>query len=211
MNTLFAFLLFLGPQLAADDVLSWYPLQVGHQWVYDCTVKNGDKPVGAYVDRTTAIVTVQEHIPTPEGLVIISSVQGQRDGHPATNVGCTFDKVPLLLRNSCVYPLHREAWDGEARTFKPEFPTYQKQISPLFCFPLKTGASWKGTGDWEWTVQGIGPMKEGPQDIPADAFRLMPQQGGSTVYVWFVKSIGPVAFWSWHHGTYTEIFEKLRK
>jgi hypothetical protein len=28
--------------MGAADPLSWFPLKVGHRWVYDCVSKNGD-------------------------------------------------------------------------------------------------------------------------------------------------------------------------
>lgn len=189
------------------EPLDWFPLQVGHRWVYDCVSKTGDiaHPI---VSRWTATVTVRELIPTKEGLVVLRAVT--LDGAPNPPGGWRWDDVPLLVRGLCVYPLYREGWDTQKRVFTPGFSEYIKEISPMFCFPLRTGATWKGTGDWAWTVEGTGPISLGPQDIPAGAIRLKSEQSGSTQYVWFLPGVGPVASWSWHNGTYTEGFERLR-
>lgn len=211
MRVVIACLLAITPCLAADDVFSWFPLQEGHQWVYECTVKSGESPAKAYVDRSSAIVTVNEQVQTSKGIVVLFSVQEQRDGHVAQSTPCGIHKFPLLVRDSCVYKLTADLWDRVMRAFKPNFEAHLREESPDFCFPLQTGSTWKGTGDWAWTVEGTGPVKGGPQDVASDTIRLMTQQGGSTMYVWFQKGVGPVASWSWHHGSYTERIEELRR
>jgi hypothetical protein len=194
--------------IGAADALSWLPLQVGHRWVYDCVSKNGDIR-NPEVSRWTATITVRKQIPTNEGLVVVRSVT--IEGAPNPSGGWPWDKVPLLVRGDCVYPLYPEGWDMRKRAFTPGFSAYIKHISPMFCFPLRTGATWKGAGDWAWIVEGTGPISQGSRHIAADAFRLKSQQSGSTDYVWFRAGVGPVASWSWHNGTYTEGFEKLRR
>jgi hypothetical protein len=207
MRRLLACVLLWTPWLAGDDISSWYPLEVGHRWVYDCVAKDGDRRKPD-VWRWTATVTIDEHIPTGEGLVVIRSMK--LEGTPNPPKGWGWQSLPLLLRGECVYELHPEAWDHAKRIFTPEFANYIKEISPMFCFPLRVGASWKGTGDWTWTVGGTGLTPNGPPGIVSDAFRLRSEQSGSTVYVWFRKGAGPLAWWSWHNGTYTEGLATLR-
>jgi len=208
MSRIFLWLLLGLNAVGANQPLSWFPLRVGHRWVYDCVSKHGDIRHPS-VSRWTATITVREQIPTKEGLVVLRTVT--LDGAPNPPGGWLGASVPLLMRGDCVYPLYREGWDMQKRAFTPGFSGYIKEISPMFCFPLRMGATWKGTGDWGWTVEGTGPISRGPQDIPADAFRLKSQQSGSTMYVWFLPDVGPVASWFWHNGTYTEGFEKLRR
>lgn len=208
MRRVLLWLLLAANVFGAADPLSWLPLQVGHRWVYDCVSKSGHVR-NPEVSRWTATITVRERIPTKEGLVVIRSVA--LDGAPNPPGGWPWAYFPLLVRGNCVYGLYPEAWDMQKRTFTPGFSVYLKQSSPMFCFPLRTGATWKGTGDWAWTVEGTGPTPRGPRNIAADAIRLKSQQSGSTVYVWFRRGIGTVASWSWHNGTYTEGFEKLRQ
>ena len=200
--------LLLANVAGAADPLSGLPVEVGHRWTYDCVSKNGDIR-HPEVSRWTATITVREQIPTEEGLVVVRSVT--LDGAANPPGGWRWAKVPWLVRGDCVYPLYPEGWDARKRAFTPGFSAYIKEISPMFCFPLRTGATWKGAGDWEWTVEGTGPTSQGPWDIGTNAFRLKSQQSGSTEYVWFRQGIGPVASWSWHNGTYTEGFEKLRR
>jgi hypothetical protein len=200
--------LFLACVSSAADPQSWFPLNIGHRWVYDCVSKSGNVR-NPEVSRWAATITVREQIPTHEGLVVLRSVT--LDGAPNPPAGWPWHTVPLLVRGDCVYPLYPEAWNQQSRVFTPEFPTYIKQVSPMFCFPLQTGATWKATGDWAWSVVGMGPGPRGSQDIAADVFRLTSQQSADTVYVWFRAGTGPVASWSWHNGTYTEGFEKLRQ
>jgi hypothetical protein len=201
-------LLFAAQAAGAADPLAWFPLEVGHRWVYDCVMRSGhaDHPD---VYHWTATITVAEHIPTAEGLVILRSVGIEGQPNPAE--GWPRDSLTLLVRDACIYPLYPEAWDNQNRAFTPGFADYIREISPMFCFPLRAGATWNGTGDWTWTVEGFGPGTHGPQDVAASAFRLMSPQSGSTEYVWFERGVGPVAWWSWHNGTYTEGTEKLRR
>jgi hypothetical protein len=198
----------LASWVPAADVFSWYPLQVGRRWVYDCVSKGGD-PRKPDVWRWTALITIKGHLATKEGLVILRSVRLQ--GTPNPPAGWAWQRGPLLVRGACVYPLYGEAWDEQTRSFKPGFDAYIRQISPAFCFPLETGAGWKGDGDWPWIVEGRGASDGNPQDVPADAFRLRSQQSGSTEWVWFQKGVGPVAWRSWHNGTYTEGLSTLHK
>jgi hypothetical protein len=208
MSRVLLLLLFSARTVAAADPQSWFPLNLGHLWVYDCVSKSGNVR-NPDASRWTATITVREQIPTNEGLVVLREVT--LDGTPNPPGGWRWHNVPLLVRGDCVYPLYPEAWNQQSRVFTPEFSTYIKQVSPMFCFPLQTGATWKGTGDWAWAVAGTGPGPRGPQDIAADVFRLTSQQSADTVYVWFRPGVGPVASWSWHNGTYTEGFEKLRQ
>ena len=208
MSRLLLWLLLAAQIAVAADPLSWFPLNIGHRWIYDCVSKSGNVR-NPDVARWTATVTVREQIPTNDGLVVLRSVT--IEGTPNPSNGWPWHTAPLLVRGDCIYPLYPEAWDQQRRVFTPEFSTYIKQVSPMFCFPLQPGATWKGTGDWAWAVEGTGPAPRGPQDIKADVFRLTSQQSGSTEYVWFRAGTGPVASWSWHNGTYTEGFEKLRR
>ncbi len=83
------------------------------------------------------------------------------------------------------------------------------QSSPDYCFPLDAAAHWQTGGDWPWRVDGRGPLRRGPQDVPPDAIRVVQETTGGPNYYWFEKGVGPVASWTWHNGTYTETFEKL--
>ena len=185
----------------------WYPLEPGHRWVYDCMSKSGDRR-HPDVSQWTAAITVRERIPTSEGVVVIRSVSLTGDPNPPG--GWPSDSRPLLERGNCVYLLYPELWNPQRRAFTPNFAELIRQVSPQFCAPLHPGATWKGTGDWAWTVDGMGPAAEGPQDVPADAIRLLSHQSGTTAYVWFREGVGPVASWNWHNGAYTEGFERLR-
>ena len=128
MSRILACALLSAGWLWAADVLSWYPLQVGHRWVYDCVSKSGH-PRKPEVWRWTATVTVQEHIATAEGLVVICSVDLQ--GTPNPPEGWPWQRVPLLVRGACVYPLYSEAWDQQKRSFTPGFGAYIKQVRRL--------------------------------------------------------------------------------
>src|SRR5216683_7967803 len=135
MSRVLLWLLLVANAIGAADPLSWLPLQVGHRWVYDCVSKNGDIR-NPEVSRWTATITVREQIPTNEGLVVVRSVTLDRAPNPPG--GWPWAKVPLLVRGDCVYPLYPEGWDMQKRAFTPEFSAYIKQISPMFCFPLRT-------------------------------------------------------------------------
>src|SRR2546425_3403883 len=117
--------LFLGANAGATDPLSWFPLRVGHRWVYDSMSKSGDirKPE---VSRWTATIVVREQIPTNEGLVVIRSVT--IEGAPNPPGGWRWASVPLLMRADCIYPLYREGWDVQKRAFTPGFSEYIQEI-----------------------------------------------------------------------------------
>jgi hypothetical protein len=42
MSRVLLWLLLAATVTGAADPLSWFPLKVGHRWVYDCVSKNGD-------------------------------------------------------------------------------------------------------------------------------------------------------------------------
>jgi hypothetical protein len=132
-------------------------------------------------------------------------------GRPNPPSGYSWETVPLLIRDACVYPLYLEGWSTHKHAFTRGFETYLGEISPMYCLPLQPGTHWGPPADWPWTVEGTGAAGKGPQSVPADAFRLISRQSGTTQYVWFEKGIGPVASWSWHNGTHTEMFERLRE
>src|ERR1700680_1062039 len=118
-------LLFVCALCAADDPLSWYPLQIGHRWVYDSVSKGGDRG-NPEIARWTATVTVREHVPTAKGMVVIRGVE--LEGRPNQPQGFRGTDVPLLFHGNCLSPLYGEAWDAERRTFKPGWDTYLKQV-----------------------------------------------------------------------------------
>src|SRR4030081_1344151 len=121
MGRLVACVLLFGCALcAADDPLSWYPLQIGHQWVYDSVSKGGNR-THPEIARWTAPVTVREQIQTEGGPVVIRSVELKGTANPAHGFRVTY--VPLLVRGNCIYPLYGEAWDAERRTLKPGWDT----------------------------------------------------------------------------------------
>ena len=204
---LVAFCLFSFPA-GAQDVLSWYPLQVGNRWVYEWESRAGD-PHTPHVARWTAIVSVKQHVRTPEGLVIVRELVFEGEAN-AGFVGRRLS-APYLVRNNCLYPLF-ESWDAQKQTFTRQFREYIEQISADLCSPLQVGRRWKGTADWPWLVEGNGPAKNGPQlGIPASAIRLVQEWTAGPLYVWFQQDVGPVAQWSRHNGTYTESLGLLRR
>jgi hypothetical protein len=205
MRALFGVLL-LAPLAGSADLIEWFPLRPGARWVYDCESRNGDRrhPI---VDRWRETVTVTAHLQTPEGLVILRDFA--ITGHANPRAGFPWNRVPVLWRGNCLYPLYPEMWDASRRSFTLAFSTMLAQLSPDVCFPLDPGAYWKSGADWGWRVDGRGPLARGPQDVPSGAIRIVQETSAGPNYFWYEKGVGPVAAWSWHNGTYTEQLEKL--
>jgi hypothetical protein len=220
---------------AQEDLLAWFPLQIGNRWVYENESKSGDRN-RPDVNRWISEETITEWVTIPEGLVVLREVRQQEEGprgasgdlviapngrlREARQEGrahlgylITRDRDPYLVSGNCVYVIS-DGWDGQRRQLRPEYRRYLSEgaVSPDFCFPLQTGREW-GNNDTPWRVE---PARDSVGSfLPAEyagAIHIFSSHFGSGGWedVWFQKGVGVVGEHYIHNGTYDEYTKKLR-
>jgi hypothetical protein len=215
---------------AQDNPLSWFPLQVGSQWLYENEWKSGD-PDRPSVERWTTEESITGWVTIPEGLVVLREVRrhSKTPGEPTRVLGSdgqahqvqfnsdgadvvARQKEPFLVRGSCVYVINN-GFDNQSRKLSP---TYQKSVreqalSPDFCFPLEMERRW-GNTDIPWRVE---PARSDARSSLAagypNATHIVSDHFGSggRKDVWFQKGIGVVGERYYHNGSYDEYTKKL--
>lgn len=194
---------FAATLMASGPADNWISLQPGDRRVYEHESRDQDSsaPQGVLVTRWRTDETVQARVETPAGTLVVSNVVAE-----GTPLFPFESETAVLIREACLYELHRGEWTPGTREFAPEWITELNagHIAPDFCFPLTPGKTWGAPhcGDWrppsqakDWLVQSVA----------SGEFRIVSTSSypgsGETVEIRFRRREGVVLKKSVHHGT----------
>lgn len=214
MKRIIALLSFVS-SLSATDVSAWYPLASGTVWVYEHESRQ-ISPRGPEITRWTTVETVRASLAIPEGTVVTRNVEMSKGRPDGSWIG-TRGEFDYLIRQSCIYFLDRQSWDGTVNQLRRDFHEYllDGRVSPDLCFPLDIGKHWHAanTTEWAWSVLGRGCAQAAfcPESVSASDFHLVAPQAssGGTAHLWFREGVGITGQWYWHNGTYGELRVRL--
>lgn len=188
------------PVSGEQEVLAWYPLNIGNRWIYRMRESTQGASAGK-IETVTWIheERVKEHRRTPEGLLILI------EEHDSNARG---GQVPqrfhhdYLIRGHDVYEINESHWLPDKSSLRP---IDAAQDEPAFRFPLRTGMKWaessvpRDDNMYCWYVNS----REG------NTYKLVYMTLPDRTDLSFRRGIGVVATSYSHHGTFHEQRSRL--